>query len=204
MSGTLFVVSAPSGAGKTSLLANAIPQTTNVEVSISYTTRTPRPSEENGKSYFFITKEKFEAMQSEDKFLESAEVFGNFYGTSYEWVESRLQQDRDVVLEIDWQGALQVKEKFQDAVLIFIFPPSFEHLSSRLRDRDQDSESVQALRLSQARLEMSKYVHFDYVIVNDDFDKATENLLAIFSSARLRLVQQRLRLSAMIESLGAS
>lgn len=201
MAGTLFVVSAPSGAGKTTLLAEVLPQSCDLDVSISYTTRGARPSEEHGNNYFFISQDKFKDMQSQDLFLESAEVFGNFYGTSKDWVESHLSKDRDVVLEIDWQGAVQVKEKFPDAVLVFIVPPSYEHLASRLKTRAQDAEEVQKMRLSQAKLEMSKYKSFDYIVVNDDFSTACNDLIAIFRSSRLKLSKQKVRLASLFKDL---
>lgn len=201
MSGTLFVVSAPSGAGKTSLLAAVLEKAKDIDVSVSYTTRSPRSLEEHGKSYFFISQTEFKQMQQQDSFLESADVFGNSYGTARDWVEARLKIDRDVVLEIDWQGALQVKEQFPAAVLIFILPPSIEHLVSRLKLRAQDTEEVQNLRLSKAKQEISKYRHFDYLVVNDDFKVATENLLSIFAASRLRLLSQESRLANILSEL---
>ncbi|MEE3003558.1 MAG: guanylate kinase [Pseudomonadota bacterium] len=199
--GTLFVVSAPSGAGKTSLLAAVLKNTNDLDVSISFTTRAPRSKEIPGESYFFVTKKDFMLMQEQDEFLESAEVFGNNYGTGKSWVLDKLAQDRDVVLEIDWQGALQVKEKFPDAILIFILPPSLSALEARLEDRAQDSHQVQLERLSKAKLEISKHKFFDYLIVNDDFKQASLELLSIFMTSRLQQKYQQKRLSKLLDNL---
>jgi guanylate kinase len=199
--GSLFVVSAPSGAGKTSLLAEVMQHAEQLDVSVSYTTRPKRPLETEGENYFFISPEKFDIMRSEHAFLESATVFGYEYGTSRAWVEERLQQNRDVVLEIDWQGALQVKEHFPEAVLIFILPPTIEHLEQRLKARAQDTAVVQAERLSQARLEISKYEYFDYLIVNDDFQRACRDIAGVFQSYTLTRSRQVPRLHDLINSL---
>ena len=199
--GTLFVVSAPSGAGKTSLLAAVLKNTNDLDVSISFTTRAPRSKEIPGESYFFVAKKDFKRMQEQDEFLESAEVFGNNYGTGKSWVLDKLAQDRDVVLEIDWQGALQVKEKFPDAVLVFILPPSISALGSRLEGRAQDTQQVQLERLSQAKLEISKHKYFDYLIVNDDFKQASLELLSIFMTYRLQQKYQQKRLSKLLDNL---
>ena len=199
--GTLFVVSAPSGAGKTSLLAEVLQHAERLDVSVSYTTRPKRPLETDGENYFFISSDKFDIMRSEHAFLESATVFGYEYGTSRAWVEGRLQQNYDVVLEIDWQGALQVKEKFPEAVFIFILPPTIEHLKQRLQVRAQDSEEVQKQRVSEAKLEISKYNHFDYLIVNSNFKVACSDLLGIFRSYSLTTPRQELRLQSLIDNL---
>ena len=202
--GNLFVVSAPSGAGKTSLMRaleeqlNAEQQT--VAFSVSTTTRTPRPGEVDGVDYHFASKEDFVAKREQGEFLESAEVFDNYYGTSQATVNASLEQGLDVILEIDWQGAEQVR-KATDCIGVFIFPPSKAELESRLRGRGQDSDEVIARRMQDAESEMSHWAEFDYVVINDDFDVALAELLTIFRSQRLRQPNQAAAQSALIESL---
>ncbi|MCG7954196.1 MAG: guanylate kinase [Candidatus Thiodiazotropha taylori] len=199
--GTLYILSAPSGAGKTSLLKALRQQDGALQVSISHTTRPMRPGEEDGKDYHFISQALFQEMIGAAAFLEHAEVFGNFYGTSESEVRAKLDAGQDTVLEIDWQGAQQVRKRFPDAVSIFILPPSPEALYERLSARGQDSEAVIQGRMQQAVSEMSHYAEFDYLVINDDFDTALAELAAIVSARRLRLVSQSERHSEQISAL---
>ncbi|MCG7907998.1 MAG: guanylate kinase [Candidatus Thiodiazotropha taylori] len=199
--GTLYILSAPSGAGKTSLLKALRQQDGALQVSISHTTRPMRPGEEDGKDYHFISQELFQEMIGAAAFLEHAEVFGNFYGTSESEVRAKLDAGQDTVLEIDWQGAQQVRKRFPDAVSIFVLPPSPEALYERLSARGQDSEAVIQGRMQQAVSEMSHYAEFDYLVINDDFDTALAELAAIVSARRLRLVSQSERHSEQISAL---
>ncbi|MCG7944315.1 MAG: guanylate kinase [Candidatus Thiodiazotropha taylori] len=199
--GTLYILSAPSGAGKTSLLKALRQQDGALQVSISHTTRPMRPGEEDGKDYHFISQELFQEMIGAAAFLEHAEVFGNFYGTSESEVRAKLDAGQDTVLEIDWQGAQQVRKRFPDAVSIFILPPSPEALYERLSARGQDSEAVIQGRMQLAVREMSHYAEFDYLVINDDFDTALAELAAIVSARRLRLVSQSERHSEQISAL---
>lgn len=185
LKGTLFVVSAPSGAGKTSLVARCLQDNPQLSVCISHTTRAPRPGEVNGKNYHFIDKEYFESMIAEGAFLESATVFGNYYGTSQKEVENQLGAGKDLILEIDWQGAQQVRKQIKNIVSIFIVPPSMAVLKKRLQDRAQDAPEVIEARLAEAREEMSHYPEFDYLIVNEDFEQAAKELNAIFLNAQI-------------------
>lgn len=202
--GNLFVVSAPSGAGKTSLM-RALEQQLNAEAptvafSVSTTTRAPRPGEQDGVDYHFVSKDDFEAKRDQAEFLEFAEVFDNYYGTSQAIVNASLEQGLDVILEIDWQGAEQVR-KATDCVGVFIFPPSKSELENRLRGRGQDSDEVIARRMRDAESEMSHWAEFDFVVINDDFDVALDELLSIFRSQRLRQPNQAIRNGSLIESL---
>jgi len=196
--GTLFVISAPSGAGKTSLVGRCLQDNPHLSVSVSHTTRPPRAGEVDGINYYFVDKPTFEQMVNEGKFLESATVFDNFYGTSQQEVESWLQVGRDLILEIDWQGAAQVRKQFKNIICIFILPPSLGVLKQRLKNRGQDGESVIARRLAVAQEEISHYVEFDYLVINDDFEAAVKELNAIFlnnlvlKKARSSQVQQLL------------
>jgi guanylate kinase len=188
--GVLFILSAPSGAGKTSLvhaLCKADPQ---VVVSVSYTTRAPRPGEQPGRHYHFVTRAEFDRMRERGELLESALVHGNFYGTSEPWVRSQLATGASVVLEIDWQGAAQVRRRFPDSIGIFVLPPSVAALEQRLRLRGQDSAEVIAARLQAAREEIAHACEYDYVIINDDFDTAVQDLRAVVRAARLRTALQ--------------
>ena len=186
MTGSLFIVTAPSGAGKTSLVRSLLEMDKLVSLSISYTTRAMRPGEEDGEDYHFVNEERFLQMLEEGDFLESAEVHGARYGTSQTLVESVLAEGRDLVLEIDWQGAAQVRSLYPSAVGIFVLPPSLEELARRLHNRAQDSAEVIARRLAAARDEISHVGEFDYVIINDRFETAIHDLLAIIRAQRLR------------------
>jgi guanylate kinase len=186
MTGSLFIVTAPSGAGKTSLVRSLLEMDKAVSLSISYTTRAMRPGEEDGEDYHFISEERFLNMLEEGDFLESAEVHGARYGTSQTLVESVLAEGRDLVLEIDWQGAAQVRSLYPSTIGIFVLPPSLEELSRRLHNRAQDSAEVIARRLAAARDEISHVGEFDYVIINDRFETAIHDLLAIIRAQRLR------------------
>jgi guanylate kinase len=186
MIGSLFIVTAPSGAGKTSLVRSLLEMDKLVSLSISYTTRAMRPGEEDGEDYHFVSEERFLQMLEEGDFLESAEVHGARYGTSQTLVESVLAEGRDLVLEIDWQGAAQVRSLYPSAVGIFVLPPSLEELARRLHNRAQDSAEVIARRLAAARDEISHVGEFDYVIINDRFETAIHDLLAIIRAQRLR------------------
>lgn len=201
--GTLYIVSAPSGAGKSSLI-QALLKTQplyDTQVSISHTTRGVRPGENHGEHYFFVSKDEFRQMITEDAFLEHAEVFGNYYGTSRHAIEQVLATGVDVFLDIDWQGAQQIRDKMPQARSIFILPPSKDELDRRLRGRGQDSEEVIAKRMEQAVAEMSHYAEYDYLIVNDDFDTALSDLKIIIRAERLRMGRQKARHDALISKL---
>ena len=177
----LFVISAPSGAGKTTLIESLLEHSSkrNLRLGISCTTRSKRKNETNGESYFFKTKEEFQEMSEKQELLESAEVFGNFYGTPRKWVEEQLNKDIDIILELDWQGEKQIKENYPDAVSIFILPPSLEDLRERLNKRNQDSEDDIKKRLAQAKIEIINGCSFDKIIINDDFEAAVKDLIFI-------------------------
>ena len=189
--GTLYVISAASGAGKTSLVAALLQQVPGIEVSVSHTTRTPREGEKNGVNYHFVDKVKFETMVEAGEFIESATVFGNMYGTSRQHIQEQLLKGKDVILEIDWQGARQIRQLMTDCRSIFIVPPSIAALRERLTSRGQDDETVINQRMREAVSEMSHYVEFEYLIVNDDFDEARENLAAIIMGERMLLEHQQ-------------
>ena len=199
--GLLFVVSAPSGAGKTSLVKALTERTERIGVSVSHTTRPMRPGEADGVNYHFIDNPQFEAMIEAEAFIEHAEVFGHYYGTSVAGVEQALASDMDVVLEIDWQGAAQVRQHFEDAISIFILPPSRTTLEQRLRDRGQDQDDVIQRRLSQAVEEMSHHREFDYLVVNDQFEQAVGELMSIVAAERLRLSAQEARIAPLVDEL---
>lgn len=181
--GHLFLVTAPSGAGKTSLVRELLKDHTNLKFSISYTTRKMRPTEQDGRDYFFVDKPGFERMVAAGEFLEHARVFDNYYGTSRKTVEGEMAAGRDVLLEIDWQGAAQVRKLMPEAVSIFILPPSRAELERRLRTRATDDEAVIARRLQDAVGDMSHWAEFDYVVVNEDFSRAVDELAAIIAGA---------------------
>lgn len=200
-SGCLFVITAASGTGKTSLVKQLVSDITGLEVSISHTTRAPRPSEVDGADYHFTDKDMFLADVGAGKFIEHAQVFDNLYGTMQSTVEGMLASGVDVILEIDWQGAEQVKKLFADCLSIFILPPSIEALRQRLANRAQDSREVIEKRLAGARTEMRQYVNFDYLVVNDDFDQALAELKAIIICQRMRLLRQQAAHVALIENI---
>jgi guanylate kinase len=190
MNGCLYVIVAPSGAGKSSLVNALLEKDPSIRLSISFTTRPPRPGEENGREYHFVTREAFEDMIREGEFLEHAEVYGNLYGTSRKWIEATRATGVDVLLEIDWQGARQVKRLFPDMTYIYILPPSIEELERRLVGRGKDAPAVIERRLSEAREDL-KHVHkADYVIINEDFSAALTDLLAVTRAVRLTAGRQ--------------
>ena len=193
MAGNLYVVAAPSGAGKTTLVRLLLEQEASVQLSVSFTTRRPRPGEQDGCDYHFVDTAAFQAMIARQEFLEWAEVHGNFYGTSKKWIIERLAPDHDVLLEIDWQGAQQVRSAFPGAIGIFILPPSMEDLTRRLTGRGTDSTDVIARRLATARAEMRHVEEFDYVIINDSLEQALVDLRAVVRASRLTLAAQRAR-----------
>jgi guanylate kinase len=201
MTGSLFIITAASGTGKTSLVKQLLATTNDLTVSISHTTRAPRPGEIDGHHYHFIDKEVFVSAIGEGKFLEHAEVFGNYYGTAEASVCAQLEAGIDVILEIDWQGALQVKKIFTDATMIFILPPSLSTLRQRLAGRAQDSAEVIEQRLAGAVTEMAQYVHFDYVIINDNFEVALTELKAIIVADRQTLSRQQRHHRRIIDAL---
>ncbi len=199
--GTLYVISAPSGAGKTSLVKALLERDAQVCVSVSHTTRSMRPGEVDGTDYNFVSMEQFNQMIELGQFLEFAEVFTNKYGTSQVWVEQQLEQGRDVILEIDWQGAQQVRRLMPECVSIFILPPSTAALRERLTGRGQDGEEVINHRMSEALSEMSHYHEYDYLIINDQFALALDELQAVFSARRLRLARQQQKQAALLAGL---
>ena len=201
MSGALFIVSSPSGGGKTSLVKALLESEPEVKLSVSYTTRPPRPGEVNGRAYHFVALAEFERMQQAGEFLESAVIYGNRYGTSQKWIERERAEGRDVLLEIDWQGALQVRRLMRQVVSIFILPPSLEVLESRLKGRAQDSAETIARRLAAAREEISHVAEYDYVIINDDFNRAALDLRSIIRAERLKLARQLARHSNVINRM---
>ena len=199
--GTLFIVSAPSGAGKTSLVRALLDATASLQVSVSHTTRAPRAGEIDGRDYHFVSPAGFERMVEAGEFLESAEVFGNYYGTSQAEVEKRLDAGGDVLLEIDWQGAAQVRRRLPDAVSVFVLPPSRSALRDRLTGRGQDSPEVIRQRLSAAVGEMAHYAEADYLVINDDFAAALDDLRAIVRCHSLTVQRQGERHAALLRSL---
>jgi len=191
--GTLFVVSAPSGAGKTTLVKLLMERDALIRHSVSYTTRAPRPGEQDGREYHFIDVSEFEAMRGRGDFVEWAEVHGNFYGTSRVWLEERTRGGQDMLLEIDWQGAQQVRRLFPEAVTVFILPPSVAELERRLRNRGQDSEEVIQRRVAAALGEMHHVGEFDFAIINNDLRTAFDDLAAVVRTTRLRVASQMAR-----------
>lgn len=199
--GKLYTISAPSGAGKTSLVKALIESSDNICVSVSNTTRAMRPGEVDGVNYHFCDQATFKAMIAEQAFLEHAEVFGNFYGTSKQWVEETLAKDLDVILEIDWQGALQIAAQIPETISIFILPPSKEELRERLTNRGQDDDSIIEGRMSEAVNEISHYDQANFLVINDDFNTALADLKAIFQSQRLTRDTQQQRHKALLDAL---
>ena len=201
MSGNLFIISAPSGAGKTSLVRALLKEVQGVRISVSYTTRLPRPGERDGIDYHFIDAAQFEAMVGDGQFLEYARVFDHCYGTARTSVEAILASGEDVILEIDWQGAAQVRRLIPDTVSVFILPPSRAVLEARIRGRKQDSEQVIGRRMQDAVSEMSHYADYDFLLLNDDFERARGDLEAIIRARRLSGATQRVRLAQLLEQL---
>ncbi len=199
--GTLFVISAPSGAGKTSLVSEMLRQDSLLGVSVSHTTRPMREGEQNGVNYHFVSRGEFEAMIARGDFLEHADVFGNLYGTSQVWVRETLATGQDVILEIDWQGAKQVRRLIPECVSVFIVPPSAEVLRQRLVGRGTDAPDVVERRLAEAEEECRHAVEFDYLVVNDDFSTALADLLAIVRSRRLQIAAQQQRYGELLAGL---
>lgn len=201
MRGTLFIVAAPSGAGKSSIVNAVLARDANIALSISFTSRAPRPGERHAEHYHFVSAGQFEGMVAAGDFFEHARVHGDWKGTARQSVEPQLAAGRDVLLEIDWQGARQVRAKVHDAISIFILPPSRAALEERMRKRGQDSEDVMRQRLEAARDEMSHYGEFDFLIVNEDFEAAVEEMCAIFVASRLRRDRQVARHARLITAL---
>ena len=201
MSGNLFIVAAPSGAGKTTLVRMLLESDREIELSVSYTTRAPRAGEVNGREYHFVDLTTFLAMRERGEFLESAEVHGNHYATSRLWIEGRMAAGQDILLEIDWQGAQQVRRLFRDCTGIFIMPPSVEELERRLTARGQDSAEVIARRVAVALDEMRHVGEFDYVIINNKLQEAIEDLHSVVRAARLRYAAQVARHGALFSFL---
>ncbi len=201
--GTLYIVSAPSGAGKSSLIAALLETnpTYAMKVSVSHTTRGMRPGEEDGVHYHFVDKSHFEDLIEKGEFLEYAEVFGNYYGTSRAWIEQNLDKGIDIFLDIDWQGAQQIRKQMPLAKSVFILPPSKEELERRLNTRGQDSQEVIAKRMSEAQSEISHYNEYDYLIVNDDFDVALIDFKAIIRAERIKQTKHAAKYSSMINEL---
>ncbi|WP_347554825.1 guanylate kinase [Robbsia sp. KACC 23696] len=200
--GNLFIVVAPSGAGKSSLVNALLKDDHGITLSISYTTRAPRPGEEDGVHYHFVSKEDFLARRAAGEFLECAEVHGNYYGTSRVWIENQMRTGNDVLLEIDWQGAQQVRRQFHNAVSIFILPPSLQALEERLRKRGQDEANVITRRLLAAGGEMAHAPEAEYVVINDVFDTALQALRQVVSATRLRFASQYSRHTTLFIELG--
>jgi guanylate kinase len=199
--GTLFVVSAPSGAGKTSLVRELRTRLDGFTVSVSHTTRPQRPGEIHGREYFFVSRDEFDAMVANGDFLEHAQVFDNYYGTARSTVEHALRSGCDVLLEIDWQGARQIKTQLPNCQTIFILPPALTTLEQRLKSRGQDGDEVIARRMRDAISEMTHYGEFDYLVVNDDFEFAVTQLVNIVTACRLRTPCQRMMLKGLLDDL---
>jgi guanylate kinase len=200
----VFVVAAPSGAGKSSLVNALLKQDGSIRLSVSFTTRAPRPGEAHGREYHFVSREDFAARKARGEFLETAEVHGNWYGTSRAWIEQQLAHGSDVLLEIDWQGAQQVRRHFPQTVGVFILPPSLEALRARLEQRGQDRPEVIEQRLAAARSEMLHAPEFDFVIINERFEQALAELAAVVTATRLRTAHQLARYADLLRRLGVA
>jgi guanylate kinase len=196
--GSLFIISAPSGTGKTSLIKSLIKTDGDVRLSVSYTTRLPRPAEREGEDYHFVSHDMFGQMESRGEFLESAEVYGNHYGTSKKWIEATMTSGHDILLEIDSQGAQQVRRIFPQAIGIFVLPPSLEMLETRLKARSQDSPEVIRRRVAAAREEIRHVREYDYVIINAELDTALQDFASIIRAERVRLARQLVRYHTLI------
>ncbi|OAI15466.1 guanylate kinase [Methylomonas lenta] len=201
ITGKLYIISAPSGAGKTSLVKKLQTEMDQLVVSVSHTTRNMRNGESNGRDYFFVSVDTFQTMLEDQAFLEYAQVFDNFYGTAQKTVADNLAQGLDVILEIDWQGAQQIRKLLPDSLSIFILPPSIEVLKQRLQNRGQDSDDIIARRMRDAVTEMGHYPEFDYLIVNDDFDLAFNQLKSVITANRLLQITQQQRLAPLLQNL---
>ena len=201
MTGNLFTVSAPSGAGKTSLVSALVEKMDGVRLSVSHTTRSQRSGEQDGVNYNFVSVSEFQAMVAATDFLEHAEVFGNYYGTSESWVRNALEQGNDVILEIDWQGAAQIRKQIPETSGIFILPPSQDVLKQRLQGRGQDSDEVIEQRMTQARDELSHYLEAEYLVVNDKFDGALDELCAIVTAKRAKIAKRSEEYADLISEL---
>lgn len=204
VSGRLFILSAPSGTGKTSLTKSLIRKNINLSLSISYTSRLMRSSEVEGHDYFFVERNIFEQMLEDGELVESAEIYGNLYGTSRKWINEAINSGKDILLEIDGQGARQVREIFPDVVSIFVLPPSLEVLENRLKDRNQDSKEVIVKRMAAAKEEISHVSEYDYVIINDNMDMALRDLVSVVQSERLRAPAQLTRYHDLVTQLGST
>ncbi|MCE3045971.1 guanylate kinase [Legionella sp. 16cNR16C] len=202
--GNLFIVAAPSGGGKTSLVKELVNSMPDIEVSVSHTTRSMRPAEKNGVDYFFVSESEFLRMIDDSAFIEYARVFNHYYGTSVIQIKDRLASGIDVVLDIDWQGAQQIRRLFPGSVSIFIIPPSLETLKQRLQNRKQDNEAVIGSRMLQAQEELSHYSEFDYLIVNDSFEVAADELRSIVLANRLNIQRQSVKIAKLLSFLLAS
>jgi guanylate kinase len=189
-SGTLFIIAAPSGAGKTSLIKSLVSEVDNLDVSISYTTRKPRADEKEGEAYFFVDENEFKELINKNHFIEYAKVFDNYYGTSKEWVEKEMHTGRNFILEIDWQGAQQVKSQLRNSIGIFILPPDYHTLRERLVGRQNDDQETIDHRMNAAREEMSHYKEFDYIVINDDFEQALAEIKSIINATNLGSCRQ--------------
>lgn len=199
--GTLYIISAPSGGGKTSLVNALLESVSNLEVSISYTTRPPRPGEKEGVDYHFINQKEFKQLIQKKSLLEHAIVFGHYYGTSLDWVTKKIEAGIDIILEIDWQGAQQIREKMPESIGIFIIPPSWEVLEKRLHLRAQDKKVVIKKRMADAKAELTHYDEYDYLIVNENFSNALADLNAILRVRRLRCSIQKKELAPLLKTL---
>lgn len=199
--GCLFIISAPSGAGKTSLVRALLQSNLNLSLSISHTTRPPRSGEINSRDYHFVSLETFRQMLRNGEFVESAEVYGNLYGTSQKWINGAIASGQDILLEIDCQGAMQIRQIFPESISIFILPPSADALAARLKTRAQDDPGIIQKRLAAAREEVSHIIEFDYAIINDKLDEALNDLISVVRAERLKRTRQLVKYSALITQL---